>query len=160
MLGTELAAGSAFLSELTKYGRNPQSSEGFTEWMTIGSQCDYAVQPTSSSAGMDASHALVYSGSPYNPPTCYDHGGALHDLKTEHDAKYYYCDTSDPDANPCGSKYQSSRWSKTTMGLHGLELLYTEITKGLLNSAIRTHPRLWMAATLASAWALLAKHGL
>jgi hypothetical protein len=106
---------------------------------------------------MHPSHAVVYSGIMKvgiikGTPTCYDHGGALHDDKTEHDAQYYYCDTSNPDNNVCTDQY--TKWRQTKEGLHGLELLYTRIT----SSTVRTRPRLWMAATtLASAWALMAR---
>ncbi len=168
--GYELAyiniiGGSDLLKELGTSGRNPQTSAGFTEWTTIGSQCDKAVQPTSSSAGMHPSYAVVYSGTMKvgpikGTPTCYDHGGALHDDKAEHDAPYCYCDTSNSDSNACTDQYQSSRWSKTKKGLHGLELLYTRITEGLpqfTSSAARTRPHLWMAATLATTWALMAR---
>jgi hypothetical protein len=163
--GIELTPKSALLNELATSGRNPQTSAGFTEWTTIGSQCDFVVIPASSSAGMDASHAVVYSGNVKvgtikGTPTCYDHGGALHDSNTKHDAPYYYCDTSNPDNNACTDQYQSSRWSKTKKGLHGLELLYTRITEGLpqfTSSAARTRPHLWMAATLATTWALMAR---
>ena len=94
--------------------------------------------------------AVVYSGP---AKTCYDHGGALHDDKIDHDAKYYYCDTSNPDKYACTNQYLSATWRHTKKGLHGLEQLYTRIT----SSAARTRPRLWMAATLASTWALLAR---
>ena len=99
-------------------------------------------------ARIDASHAVVYSGP---AKTCYDHGGALHDFNTKRDAKYYYCDTLNPSKTPCGSEYQSRRWNKTKKGLHGLDLLYVTIT----GSATRMSPRLWIAAMLASSWALL-----
>ena len=156
--GIELTPKSALLTELATFGRNPQTSAGFTEWTEIGSQCDKAVQLASSSVSMDASHAVVYSG-PKKIQTCYDHGGALHDSNTKHDAPYYYCDTSNPDTDPCTNQYQGSKWRQTKTGLHGLELLYTRITEGLpqfTSSAARTRPRLWVAATLASAWVLLA----
>jgi hypothetical protein len=156
--GIELTPYSDLLKELATSGRNPQSAEGFTEWTAIGSQCDIAVQPASSSVGMDANHAVVYSGTMKvgiikGTPTCYDHGGALHDSKTEHDAEYYYCDTSNPSKYACTDQYLSATWRHTKKGLHGLELLYTRIT----SSAERSRPRLWMAATLASTWALLAR---
>ena len=158
--GLELWTGSDLIGALTTSGRNPQTSEGFTEWTTIGSQCDLVVIPTQSSVGMDASHAIVYSGVSKVNPTCYDHGGALHDFNTDHDAEYYCCDTSNTDASPCGPEYRPEKnpnWRKKATGLHGLDLLYTEVTKGFTCSARRIRPRLWMAATLASAWALLAR---
>jgi hypothetical protein len=183
--GIELTPKSDLLTELATFGRNPQTSAGFTEWTEVGSQCDFAVLPASSSVGMDANHAVVYSGhvkvGPIkDTPTCYDHGGALHDDKTEHDAEYYYCDTSDPNNNACTDQYQSSRWSKTKTGLHGLELLYSAIVgcvesnkvggnKMDVNASLSfcpqpstadragSSPRLWMAATIASVWALLAR---
>jgi hypothetical protein len=108
---------------------------------------------------MDASHAVVYSG-PKKIQTCYNHSDALHDNNINHDAPYYYCDTSNPNNDACTNKYQGSKWSKTKKGLHGLELLYTRITEGLpqfTSSAARTRPRLWVAATLASVWALMAR---
>jgi hypothetical protein len=154
--GIELTPGSALLTELATFGRNPQTSAGFTEWTEVGSQCDFAVQPASSSVSMDASHAVVYSGT-IKTPTCYDHGGALHDNNINHDAPYYYCDTSNPNNDACTNQY--TKWSQTKKGLHGLELLYTRITEGLpqfTSSVARTRPRLWVAATLASAWVLLA----
>ncbi len=103
--GIELTPESALLTELATFGRNPQTSAGFTEWTEIGSRCDIAVQPASSSVSMDASHAVVYSDTLGVTPTCYDHGGALHDSKTDHDAPYYYCDTSNPDTDPCTNQY-------------------------------------------------------
>jgi hypothetical protein len=147
--------------ELAQSGRNPQSAEGFTEWTTIGSQCDLAVQPAQSSVGMDASHAVVYAG-PNFLDTCYDHSGARKDSKAKRDAKYYYCDTSDPSTNPCGSEYrpeQNPRWRKTTTGLRGLSLLYDIIKDSYGKSGASTNksPRLWVLGAVASTWALLAR---
>jgi hypothetical protein len=149
--GTQLTIGSDLLKELGTSGRNPQTSAGFTEWTTIGSQCDIAVQPTSSSVNMDAHNSYVYSGPGKVAPTCYDHGSALKDSATKRNAWYDFCSSLNPSENPCGQKYQSPPWNFTKKGLHSLDLLYVTIT----GSAARTRPRLWMAATLASAWVLL-----
>jgi len=160
--GDELAAGNMLIMELAKSGRNPQSAEGFTEWTTIGSQCEYAVQPASSSASMDASHAIVYAGPDKIVPTCYDHTKARQDANTKHDAQYYYCDTSDPRTDPCGPPYlpkDNPKWRKTTTGLCGLSLLYERLRDASVTKSAASLPkgnRKWVAATLAATWALLA----
>ena len=166
--GTELTAGSALLSELYTSGRNPQSAEGFTEWTTIGSQCDLAVQPASSSVNMDASHAVVYAG-PNILETCYSHTKARQDANTKQDAQYYYCDTSDPRTDPCGPPYlpkDNPKWHKTTTGLRGLSLLYDRIkdsygksgTSGTSDASTNRSPRLLALGVVASTyWALLAR---
>jgi hypothetical protein len=156
--------------ELAKSGRNPQTAEGFTEWTAIGSQCDLAVQPAQSSVDMDASHAVVYSG-PNFLDTCYGHTKARQDVNTKQDAKYYYCDTSDPRTNPCGSEYRpgkNTNWRKTDTGLRGLSLLYERVTDAYQREVVtdtykrsgtstNRSPRLLALGAVASAWILLAR---
>jgi hypothetical protein len=168
--GDEMAAGNMLTMELAKSGRNPQTAEGFTEWTAIGSQCDLAVQPAQSSVDMDASHAVVYSG-PNFLDTCYGHTKARQDANTKQDAKYYYCDTSDPRTNPCGSEYRpgkNTNWRKTDTGLRGLSLLYERVTDAYQRevvtdtykrSGISTNrsPRLLALGAVASAWILLTR---
>jgi triacylglycerol esterase/lipase EstA (alpha/beta hydrolase family) len=137
--GKELSHKSDFISELSTYGQNPQTSGG-TDWTVIGSECDNVVggaaNPSNdaNAVNMNAGYAVVYADDKRSKSTttCYDHGGALHDSSTSQDAQYYYCSASNPDEKSCGIDYQDKHlegdnWQKTDNGLRGLSLLYSVI---------------------------------
>jgi hypothetical protein len=157
--GAEVKADSELMQELRNYGRNPQTSAGWTSWTAIGSECD-PVMPAKSSIDMDASHAVVYAYDETHN-TCYDHSAALHDTRVVQDAAQFYCDTTDPGNSPCGTDYKqarSSTWRSRVNGFRGIEQLYNQITGYSSTSAAdaRKRSRLWMVAAIGAAWKLLA----
>ncbi len=152
---------SDLMLELRSSGENPQTSEGFTDWTVIGSECDNIaggpLNPNgyANAIDMHASHAVVYaSGS----DTCYDHSQALHDTNANIDAHQYYCDTSDPNNSPCGTDYKKrSNWQKEKNRLRGLSELFYSATGFAVSGAERAgrSPRLWLLSAAVTAWALL-----
>jgi len=166
--GAEVKADSELMQELRNYGRNPQTSAGWTSWTAIGSECDPVMYPKSS-IDMDASHTIVYADDETHN-TCYDHSAALHDTHVMQDAAQFYCDTTDPGNSPCGTDYKQVRRSRVN-GLRGLSQLYYSITgrlpevpsgtrmAGKLPSGVErvgSSHRLWMVAAIGAAWKLLA----
>jgi hypothetical protein len=69
-------------------------------------------------------HAIIYD----NP--CYNHTSGLQDSDvTSHDAVQYYCDTTDPDNNPCGTDITNgNNWYYRMNGPHMVAEIYTELT--------------------------------
>ncbi len=115
--------------DLRKFGQNPQTSGGFTDWTVIGSECDGDVGPINA-IDMHASHAIVYSQTGTN--SCYDHGGTIHDQIPNQDAAQYYSDTSDPDNSPCSKNYNiGGNWKNMTNGPYGILAMYDAITDNL-----------------------------
>ena len=130
----QLTADDPFMTTLNQYMQNPQTSAGFTQWTVMGSECDPYVgcslnpDGAATAIAMQASHAIMYSNQ--DSITCYNHTAALGDSSTANDATLYYCDTSDPTGNPCGTDYNNAtdpNWAETTTGPRGLQTLYEAV---------------------------------
>jgi hypothetical protein len=118
------------MTYLNTYGRNPQASAAITDWTDIGSTCDILVASAEigntnaeNAVDMNARHAIIYD----NP--CYSHTSATSDADvTSRDASQYYCDTTDPDNNPCGTNVNGNNWYYRQNGHHAAADVYTELT--------------------------------
>ncbi len=125
----DLDVTSPIMSTLSQYGRNPQASTIPTDWTVVGSESDILINNAASTGAanaidMNARHAIIYSS-----PPGYDHLGALNDIDiTNQDAHQYYCDTPDPNNNPCGTAYQGGNWIYRENAPHSLLEVYTELT--------------------------------
>jgi pimeloyl-ACP methyl ester carboxylesterase len=128
---TDMADNGALMSYLSRSGRNPQASSITTDWTVIGSDCDDVIAGAElgntgvlNAVYMNAKHAVMY----HSP--CYDHMGTLKDKDhVNHNAQQYYCDTTDPNNNPCGLDTSSSNWVNRKNGPHSLLEVYTELTR-------------------------------
>jgi pimeloyl-ACP methyl ester carboxylesterase len=169
----ELGTKNVFMSELSKYGLNPQPdllTKGLTtEWTVTGSECDLLVRPPSA-IGMHARHAVVY---PLGSNTCYGHGEALNDKIVDQDSIQYACDTGNPDGYPCVPSHRNlgrkmdGNWRYVNNGLRGLSQLYYSITgrlpegtrmAGKLPSGVErigSNGRLSLLSTAITAWTIL-----
>ncbi|GCF09560.1 hypothetical protein [Dictyobacter arantiisoli] len=117
--GQEMRLGSALLEDLARNARHPDSG-GNTDWTLIGSACDLLIG--GSALMMDANHKVWYDG--LTRGTCYNHGGAIHDVSSALDGGASHCDTAQSFNGTCAFWFefpQGSGWSYQLTGYpHGL----------------------------------------
>jgi hypothetical protein len=126
----DLVDAGAVMTYLRIQGRNLQASSVNTDWTVIGSTCDTIVGNAEmgntgdeNAIDMNARHAIMYVA------PCYDHTSGLSDSDvTSRDATQYYCDTTDPNNNPCGTNIDATNWNYRMNGPHIAAEIYTELT--------------------------------
>ena len=132
---SDLSDKSDLMTYLSALGRNPQASGVTTDWTVMGSEndpVDTGAESTTvlgtgaaNAVDMNARHAIMYL-----TPSNYDHTQMLHDMDNiNQDAHQYYCDTTDPENNPCGIDYKNgANWKYRENGPRSLLEFYTELT--------------------------------